>query len=183
MLWVAIILGIGCLVLLIEQTLGSILIWLESRGIIKKTCQEWFINETLQLQRLAHEELGLGEWESCTGSRVIPVTRKDQLLGTLDCTDPKHPRLVNSAAMLNESTHGGDTDEPSDLEGRIENSNASIHEEPLHSAHPEGKNESSTSSIGALSSEATRYSMTAPVDGRVETPRQSPVRSASQSSS
>ncbi|KAB2568637.1 hypothetical protein BFW01_g2078 [Lasiodiplodia theobromae] len=53
---------------------------------------EWSANETLQLQRLAHEELGVGPWEACDSA--IPVTaRKGERLGVLDLDDWTHPRL------------------------------------------------------------------------------------------
>jgi hypothetical protein len=50
---------------------------------------EWCSNGTLQLQRLAHEELGIGTWGACT--QDIPVTREGEMLGILDVTDPGHP--------------------------------------------------------------------------------------------
>lgn len=63
---------------------------------MKVSSLEWFSNETLQLQRMAHEELGLGGvWSGCTGPGAIPVTDKGELLGVLDVLDPGHPRLVN----------------------------------------------------------------------------------------
>ncbi|KAL1651891.1 hypothetical protein SLS58_000014 [Diplodia intermedia] len=52
---------------------------------------EWCANETLQLQRLAHEELGMGTWSKCDGD--VPVTEKGERLAMLDLTDSKHPRL------------------------------------------------------------------------------------------
>ncbi|KAI1126267.1 hypothetical protein F5Y10DRAFT_245249 [Nemania abortiva] len=54
---------------------------------------EWITNGALQLQRLAHEELGIGEWESCDTS--IPVTRQLDELATLDLTDRSHPRFAS----------------------------------------------------------------------------------------
>ncbi|KAJ8127569.1 hypothetical protein O1611_g6069 [Lasiodiplodia mahajangana] len=53
---------------------------------------EWITNGALQLQRLAHEELGIGEWENCDTS--IPITRRLEELATLDLTDPNHPRYL-----------------------------------------------------------------------------------------
>ncbi|KAI3326299.1 hypothetical protein HD806DRAFT_552583 [Xylariaceae sp. AK1471] len=53
---------------------------------------EWITNGTLQLQRLVHEELGIGEWEDCDA--MIPVTRQLDDLALLDLTDEKHPRLM-----------------------------------------------------------------------------------------
>lgn len=39
------------------------------------------MNETLQLQRLAHEELGLGTWTRC--DKDVPVTTRFERLGVL----------------------------------------------------------------------------------------------------
>ena len=51
---------------------------------------EWSINETLQLQSLVHEELGLGVWTRKIGT--IPVTQRQERLGVLDLSEPGHPR-------------------------------------------------------------------------------------------
>lgn len=52
---------------------------------------EWVTTATLQLQRLAHEELGFGTWSR--GAHQVPSTEPDDLLGYLDITDPSHPVL------------------------------------------------------------------------------------------
>ncbi|KAI1340967.1 hypothetical protein F5Y15DRAFT_37070 [Xylariaceae sp. FL0016] len=52
---------------------------------------EWTTNETYQLQRLAHEELGLGVWSH--GTSTVPTPAADEILGCLDITDRKHPVL------------------------------------------------------------------------------------------
>lgn len=49
------------------------------------------MDETLQLQRLAHEELGLGTWTGC--DKDVPVTARFERLGVLDVTERTHPRL------------------------------------------------------------------------------------------
>lgn len=181
MLWVAIVLIVGCVIVLLDYTLESIVVWLQRRGIVKSTCYEWFSNDTLQLQRLAHEELGLGDWEGCTGPRVIPVTKKGQLLGILDYEDPKHPRLVRPAEVVDEYGSAENTDSSTDQEGKTENINHSVHEEPLLPERNGSDNEPSASSVEALSSEATRISVTAPAEGVVAAQTQSPVQSATQS--
>lgn len=53
---------------------------------------EWQTNSTLQLQRLAHENLSLGTWSKTDKS--IPVTEPGETLGVLDINDLKHTRIV-----------------------------------------------------------------------------------------
>lgn len=53
---------------------------------------EWCTNATLQLQRLAHEELGLGDWAHADGP--VPFTRGLARLAPLDLSDEKHPCLM-----------------------------------------------------------------------------------------
>lgn len=92
-MWLLIVLVLGIAVILIQSSLESVVVYLERRGLIQVSSHEWFSNDTLQLQRMVHEELGLGDWQGCSGSNVIPVTRKGQLLGVFDAGDPQHPRL------------------------------------------------------------------------------------------
>ncbi|KAF2802620.1 uncharacterized protein BDZ99DRAFT_371732, partial [Mytilinidion resinicola] len=73
---------------------------------------EWISNDMLQLQRLAHEELGLGQWSRATDD--IPVTKVGDMLGVLDFSDPGHPKL-KAPAMTN-AEHGTDSDEDKDEE-------------------------------------------------------------------
>ncbi|KAM7210944.1 hypothetical protein V8F06_013679 [Rhypophila decipiens] len=87
----AIFLG-GALIILLSFTLDSILPWcLHRMGWTRYSKLEWSSNETLQLQRLAHEASGTGTWSRGTGS--IPVTQPGDLLAVLDISDPAHPRL------------------------------------------------------------------------------------------
>lgn len=53
---------------------------------------EWHANSTWQLQRAAHEAVGSGTWERA--NKFLPVTRKRELLATLDVKDKAHPRLA-----------------------------------------------------------------------------------------
>ncbi|KAI0517479.1 hypothetical protein F5B22DRAFT_603142 [Xylaria bambusicola] len=73
---------------------------------------EWTTNSALQLQRLAHEEIGMGTWNKCLDT--IPDTRKGELLGSLDTTDLGHPVLRPSAqktvAILDKAPSFGETD-------------------------------------------------------------------------
>lgn len=53
---------------------------------------EWRAASTLQTQRMAHENLGLGTWTRTDGA--FPVTERGEMLGSLDVTDSKHPRMT-----------------------------------------------------------------------------------------
>ncbi|KAL9105978.1 MAG: hypothetical protein Q9227_008933 [Pyrenula ochraceoflavens] len=100
LIWLVIVLAIGTFIMLLEYFLESIVLLLEKHKIVKTSCQEWFSNDLLQLQRMAHEELGLGNWKGCTGPRSIPVTNKGQSLGMIDAEDPEHPRLKAPSEKL-----------------------------------------------------------------------------------
>lgn len=71
---------------------------------------EWFANDQFQLQRMAHEELGMGTWTGCAGVRAIPVTtEKGQVLAMLDCTDPEHPILKREGDITVHVNSNSDT--------------------------------------------------------------------------
>lgn len=53
---------------------------------------EWVSGSTLQLQRLAHENLGLGDWKRT--DELIPTTARGDVLGVLDITNLKHACLI-----------------------------------------------------------------------------------------
>ncbi|KAF2029942.1 hypothetical protein EK21DRAFT_100849 [Setomelanomma holmii] len=52
---------------------------------------EWITNDTLQLQRLAHEAVRAGTWECACDD--YPRTREGDLLACLDLSNLKHPML------------------------------------------------------------------------------------------
>lgn len=81
---------------------------------------EWVTNETLQLQRMVHEELGLGTWTETASS--IPVTEKDEKLAVLDVSDETHPILVPSSSHSSAEKPGGGPDR---------DENRSFNEKPL----------------------------------------------------
>jgi hypothetical protein len=63
---------------------------------------EWITNDTLQLQRLAHEAVGAGTWDGACND--YPRTRKGELLACLDISNPKHPvlRVAENADLVME---------------------------------------------------------------------------------
>lgn len=53
---------------------------------------EWVSNETLQLQRLAHDGIGIGTWSGAM--ETVPRTEPKDELGVLDFSrNPRHPKL------------------------------------------------------------------------------------------
>ncbi|KAI0545584.1 hypothetical protein F4679DRAFT_560534 [Xylaria curta] len=89
----------GSLIVLMSFSLEPLLAALQHRwGFQQYAHLEWASQETLQLQRLAHEELGFGDWSGATDA--IPTTKLDDKLAGLDLRNPKHPRLGTSVPDL-----------------------------------------------------------------------------------
>ncbi|KAI1744856.1 hypothetical protein F4680DRAFT_443335 [Xylaria scruposa] len=82
---------VGLLIVLVSYLLEPISGYLCKRGHSQYAHLEWMANGTLQLQRLAHEELGSGIWSKCIDD--IPAAEQDELLGSLDISDLDHPVL------------------------------------------------------------------------------------------
>jgi hypothetical protein len=73
---------------------------------------EWITNDTLQLQRLAHEALGAGVWEGACDD--FPRTRDGDQLAVLDITDQKHPLLkLPEEALVLKQEESSDPDQES----------------------------------------------------------------------
>jgi hypothetical protein len=103
-LGLGILLGLCGLLIIVSVTIEPLTEWLGKkfgRGNYQQL--EWVINNTLQLQRLAHEELGCGTWVG----KNFPITTPGETLAMLDISEPRHPKLVNpvsahvSVAMAN----------------------------------------------------------------------------------
>lgn len=63
---------------------------------------EWKAESTLQLHRLAHENLGLGTWTKT--DEAIPVTHVGDTLAMLDVRDAKHARMIAPSEELEHLT-------------------------------------------------------------------------------
>lgn len=85
-------LALGSLIIILSYALEPILGCVQRRRSWDTYARlEWITNETMQLQRLAHEEVGLVKWEGCAEN--VPVTEKGEKLAVLDLNDLEHPRL------------------------------------------------------------------------------------------
>lgn len=92
-------LSIGVFIILLSYTIEPLVSLTRRKRQSKSTYRslEWIMNETLQLQRMAHEELGAGTWTGTTDS--CPVTLPEQKLAMLDVSDIDHPVLIQSTGF------------------------------------------------------------------------------------
>lgn len=92
-LGLSIILVVGALLLLTSVSIDLIVGYIQKRRNLKNYKRlEWSMNQTFQLQRLAHEELGYGTWTHAADS--IPTTQRGEKLSLIDTSVPDHPILV-----------------------------------------------------------------------------------------
>ncbi|KAF2135754.1 uncharacterized protein K452DRAFT_362977 [Aplosporella prunicola CBS 121167] len=87
-----IILSLGTIIILLSTFTEPLIAFiLRRRRADTYAHLEWGVNETLQLQRLAHEGIGIGRWKNCSDS--VPITEKGDDLGVLDLDQREHVRL------------------------------------------------------------------------------------------
>lgn len=98
-LGVGLILVIGGIIMILDLSLEPLIDWIQARRSKKKPNPsgtyarlEWNANSTLQLQRLAHEHVGVGTWSHGTWSH--PVTAPGEKLAMIDTSNEKHALLV-----------------------------------------------------------------------------------------
>ena len=92
----------GGLIIGVYGVLEPLVDWVQSRTRLGTYSRlEWTTNQTLQLQRLAHEELGLGTWTRVADD--CPITLPGELLASIDISDPKHPRLKCPSGHVEEA--------------------------------------------------------------------------------
>ncbi|KAK0647284.1 hypothetical protein DIS24_g7886 [Lasiodiplodia hormozganensis] len=89
------ILVLGTLIIIASAVLEPVAGYVQKRRGWKDYARlEWCTNETLQLQRLAHEELGVGTWSHALDA--VPRTAKGEVLAVLDWEGGReHPRLLD----------------------------------------------------------------------------------------
>lgn len=89
---IALIFSLGALITIINFGLDFLIGLVQSkRNAADYRRLAWKTNGLLQLQRLAHEEMGYGSWERCTNE--TPVTRFGDMLASISVDNPKHPTL------------------------------------------------------------------------------------------
>ncbi|KAI1736478.1 hypothetical protein F4680DRAFT_432254 [Xylaria scruposa] len=151
-----IILTIGGLIIILELIVEPLTEWLKRHDTRAQYKQlEWVSNSTMQLQRLAHEELGYGNWSNTTSS--VPITKYGEKLGALDVQDTSHPVLARAhidtlMALSRETTDiqpsSSETDElPVDVSSEPE----STQEEQHHESHNDLPRRASSVPIGSSS--------------------------------
>ena len=105
-LGVAIILVVGTLIIITNLFLDILVGYLRRRfGWKDYKRLQWIVDEKLQLQRLAYEEAGQGQWSG--GLDAVPVTKNGELLGLPGHVDSSHPRLGNRSDASETAYHGG----------------------------------------------------------------------------
>ena len=87
--------SIGGLIMLIAACLPSVTARLQRKKPFADI--EWVTNDTLQLQRLAHEAVGAGQWQGARDD--YPRTRRGDLLAVIDISNKEHPVLRAPAAV------------------------------------------------------------------------------------
>ncbi|KAI2469445.1 hypothetical protein F4781DRAFT_394085 [Annulohypoxylon bovei var. microspora] len=102
LLGIVITFGIGGMIIVVSFIVEPILEFLYKRRKYKQYAYlEWITNTSLQLQRLAHENLELGNWSHCT--EEVPTTEPGVALASLDIKNPDHPSLRRYETMVEKS--------------------------------------------------------------------------------
>ena len=128
-LGIAIILIVGTIIIMTNLILDTL------TGFVRKHLGwkdykrlQWILDEKLQLQRLAYEEVGQGQWSG--GLDAIPVTVKGDTFGLPADVDKLHPRLgANRSNELKDTAYhnGAGTPESEGLMGGKNGASTTAH--------------------------------------------------------
>jgi hypothetical protein len=113
-----IVLVVGIVILIMSYTIESITNFLGSRkGRYVYQRLEWNMNQTLQLQRIIHEQVNMGTWDN-TSRAGVPTTKVGDRLARIDtASDLKHPvllREVTEKAARADQAHANQAQESKD---------------------------------------------------------------------
>ncbi|KAL9114280.1 MAG: hypothetical protein Q9227_001702 [Pyrenula ochraceoflavens] len=96
---------IGGTIVLLEMTIEHLTRLFQRRsGTTDYHRLEWTANETLQIQRMAHEGIGAGTWTRAV--KNVPTTLHRENLAILDVSDTQHPRLINPDENISDPAKG-----------------------------------------------------------------------------
>ncbi|KAL0255161.1 hypothetical protein SLS55_009691 [Diplodia seriata] len=88
----ALVYVVGSFFVSLSWALESLVQWVQGRRKLDVYARfEWTMNETLQLQRQAHEGLEIGSWSGC--DKGVPVAGSMDRLAVIDLEDLTHPKL------------------------------------------------------------------------------------------
>ena len=88
----SIILAVGTFLIILNLVIETIVSRVQKKkqwGDYRRV--RWVMDDKMQLQRMAFEEAGMGQWTKLTES--VPVTEPGQVFGGLRHVDPEQPRL------------------------------------------------------------------------------------------
>jgi hypothetical protein len=91
-LGMSIILGVGGLIILIWLVCETVIGFVQKKmhwGDYRRV--RWVMDDKLQVQRMAFEGHGMGEWTNLSG--MVPVTKQNEVFAGLEHVDPDEPRL------------------------------------------------------------------------------------------
>lgn len=114
-LWMSLVFAVGLLLIILSLSLGSLCRLIQKRaGKLWYPLAEWNSNSCLQLQRLAFEELGVGQWKGC--DQYVPFTEEHTDVEPLDLSEPTHPRLSRPTELSDDSPKTEESESIQDLQ-------------------------------------------------------------------
>ncbi|KAK8132103.1 hypothetical protein PG999_000276 [Apiospora kogelbergensis] len=125
--------GMGALIIFMSFAIPPFLRLLQKRERYSKYAYlEGEGDTSIQLHRVAQDQLGHGNWSRC--DETIPTTDLDDLLAPFDISDPKHPMLarsISATAALEENAPESTAQDSSGIQTPYESSLGQDDEVPL----------------------------------------------------
>ncbi|KAK6860388.1 hypothetical protein PG995_004024 [Apiospora arundinis] len=113
--------AMGAIIIVLSFAIPHILCFLQKHGHYSKYAYlEWEGDTAIQLQRVAHDQLGHGHWSRCDDT--IPITRPDDRLAPFDISDPKHPMLARVVIDIDDAVAAPEVEESKPENASIQDS-------------------------------------------------------------